>query len=52
LAASAALNQRAELHLHPPRHYYPAIPFEKVGDAALARLAIDADHAITSTTDG
>ena len=41
-----ALHHGAELHLHAPWHDHALVTLQQEGDAALARLAVHADHAV------
>ena len=43
-----ALHDLAELDLQAARQFEPVFAFEQVGDAALARLAVDADHGLVA----
>src|SRR5690606_28679002 len=43
-AVGDLLDHLAELDLQPARQFEPVILLEHIGDAALARLAVDADH--------
>jgi len=46
-----ALHERAEFHLHAPRHHHAVVAFEKIGNAALARLTVHADDAVVGAAE-
>ena len=46
-----ALDDTGELDLETPRHDHAVLGLHKVGNAALARLAVDADHRIVGAAD-
>ena len=51
VGVGVALDDAGELDLEPARHDDAVLGLHQVGDAALARLAVDADHRIVGAAD-
>jgi hypothetical protein len=45
------LDDAGELDLQAARHDHAVLGFQQIGDAALARLAVDADHRVVAAAE-